>query len=75
MGCSSYRSDLGGITSGEPIHWTEHASWSPIENMGIDHGGFDVLVAEQLLNGADIVAVLEQVGCKGVPEGVACSSF
>ena len=30
--------------------------------MGVDHGGFDIFVAEEFLHGADVVSVLEQVG-------------
>ena len=33
-----------------------------VKDVGVDHGGLDVLVAEQLLDGADVVAALEQVG-------------
>ena len=30
--------------------------------MGLDHGGPDVLVAQQLLNGAEVLVLLQQVG-------------
>ena len=40
--------------------------------MGVDHGGFDVFVSEEFLDGADVVAVLEEVGGEGVAEGVGC---
>jgi hypothetical protein len=30
--------------------------------MGVDHGGLGVLVAQQLLNGAEILVPLQQVG-------------
>ena len=39
--------------------------------MRVDHRGFDILVTQQILNGADILAVLEQVGGEGVAECVA----
>ncbi len=38
--------------------------------MGVDHGGLDVLVAEQLLHAADVGALLEQASGKGMPKGV-----
>lgn len=49
-----------------------------VEHVGVDHGGFDVFVAEQLLHGADVPsawlrvnsAVFEQVGGEAVPEDV-----
>ena len=39
--------------------------------MGVDHGRLDVFVAEQLLDGADVVAGHQQVGREAVAEGVA----
>jgi hypothetical protein len=46
-----------------------------LENMGVDHGGFDILVPKQLLDSADIVAILEEVGGEGMPEGVGGDKF
>jgi len=43
--------------------------------MGVDHGGFDVFVSEEFLNGANVVAVLEEVGGEGVTEGVRGDGF
>ena len=43
--------------------------------MGVDHGGFDVLVPEEFLDGADVVAVLEKLGGEGVAEGVRGDGF
>ena len=33
-----------------------------VRDVDVDHGGGHVTVAEQLLDGADVVAVFEQVG-------------
>ena len=44
---------------------------SPVQHVGVDHRRIDVFVSEQLLHGADVVAVFEQVSGEGVPEGVA----
>jgi len=41
-----------------------------LEDMGVDHGGFDVFVAEEFLDGADVVIVLQEMGGEGVTEGV-----
>ena len=38
--------------------------------MGIDHGRTDVLMPKEFLDRPDIVAVLKQLGGKGMPEGV-----
>lgn len=43
--------------------------------MGINHGGFDILVPEQLLHRADIVDVFEKVGGEGVAEGVRADTL
>ena len=43
--------------------------------MGVDHGGFDVFMTEEFLDGADVVAVLEKVGCEGMAEGVTADAF
>jgi hypothetical protein len=38
-------------------------AWAPVQDVCVDHGGADVLVAEEFLNCPD-VAVLQQVGGK-----------
>jgi hypothetical protein len=37
-----------------------------LQDVGIDHRGADVLVAEEFLDGADIVSGLEEVGGEAV---------
>src|SRR5437870_4501911 len=44
-----------------------------VENVRINHGGLEILVAQKLLNRADIISVLDQVGREGVAERVAAS--
>lgn len=41
------------------------------ENVGVDHRGGNVPVAEELLNRPDVLPVLEEVGGEGVAQGVA----
>ena len=43
--------------------------------MGVDHSGLHVLVAEQLLYGADVVAGLEQVRGEAMAEGVGADGL
>ena len=38
-----------------------HSSGPPIQDMGTDHGGSHVFVAEQFQDGAYVIAALEQV--------------
>jgi hypothetical protein len=39
--------------------------------VGVDHRGAEVFVAQELLDGSDVVAGFEQVGRERVPEGMA----
>ncbi len=39
--------------------------------MGIDHRRFDITMAEEFLDSADVVAHLKQMCAKGMPEGMA----
>ena len=45
------------------------------DDVGVDHRCAEVFVAEQALDGADVVAVLQEAGGEGVTEGVARSVF
>lgn len=46
-----------------------------MQHMGVDHRRFDVAMAQQLLNCANVGAAFEQVHGEGVPEGVAGGPF
>jgi len=46
-----------------------------MEDVGINHRRFHILVPQQLLHGADVVAVFEQVGSEGVAEGMGGDVF
>jgi hypothetical protein len=54
-----------------------------LKNISVDHGGLDILVTEQFpwlarqdrLDGADIVAILEKLGGKGMPESMRRNGF
>ena len=43
-----------------------HSQWTATEHMGVDHRGAKILVSQQLLNRADVVSGLQEVGGKGV---------
>ena len=49
---------------------TADAEWPTVQHMGVDHGGSDIVVAEQFVNCANVMATLEQVGGKGMTEAV-----
>ena len=46
-----------------------------VEDVGIDHGGAHILVAEQFLYGTNIIAGFEKMGSKTMPQGVGCDAF
>ncbi|OGP89159.1 MAG: hypothetical protein A2157_11090 [Deltaproteobacteria bacterium RBG_16_47_11] len=64
------RGQEGQYTSNLSIQGTSDAKNILFGNMGIDHGGLKILVTQQLLNGPDIVSVLQEVGGKTVPQGM-----
>ena len=53
-----------------PVGRAPDAGRTTVEDMRVDHGRVHVPVAQQFLDGLDIVAVREQVGREGVPQGV-----
>ncbi len=52
------------------IDRTANFSATPIQYMGVDHGGFHVFVTEQFLNGSDIIGILKHRCGERVTEGV-----
>lgn len=46
-----------------------------MKDMGIDHRGFDVAMAQQLLDGSNVRAAFEQVRGKRMAEPMARGSF
>ena len=52
------------------IQGASHAQDILSGDMGVDHGGLEVPVAQEFLYGSDVVAVFQQVGCEAVPQGV-----
>lgn len=43
-----------------------------VDDMGVDHGGVQITVAHQLLDGSDVLAAFEQVSGKAMAQGVWC---
>src|SRR5665811_2136111 len=48
-----------------------HATTAPVQDMGVDHRGAHILVAEKLLDDANVVACFEQLRGGGMAERVA----
>ena len=53
------------------VERTSDGEAAAMEHMGVDHRCFEVLVAEQILDGADVVSILEEVGGEAMAERVA----
>ena len=66
---------LAVISGGLGVEGRFDGEAAEFHNVGVDHGGFDVFVAEEFLDGSDIVAGLEEVGGEGVAEGVGGDVF
>lgn len=62
----------------EAIHRTPHGRSAPLQDMGIDLRGFHVLMSKQLLHGSDVIADINQMCRKAVPQRMhalhACES-
>jgi hypothetical protein len=49
---------------------TRHPLAALLKDVGLDHGRGQIVVSEELLNGADVGAALEQVGGEGMAKGM-----
>jgi hypothetical protein len=54
---------------------TPHARRTTIEDVGVDHRRAQIPMAQQFLNGADVVTVLKKVRREGMPERVTGCLF
>ena len=48
------------------VQWAPYTMTALVQYMCIYHGRGNILVAEQFLRGANIVAIFDQVGCKRI---------
>jgi len=59
------------MVGGELVDGAEDGSGAAVEDVGVDHRGIEVCVAEEFLDGADVGAGFQEMGGEGVAEGVA----
>ncbi len=65
---------FGSSPSTQFVERTPHSSdFRLFHDVGVDHGGRDIVVAQKLLHRADVIATLEQMGGKAVAQGVAAA--
>jgi hypothetical protein len=57
------------------VEGTLHASSASVEHVRVDHGGLDAGVAEQFLDGANVIARLQQMRGEGVAKRVTGGAF
>jgi len=50
----------------EPVRRALDAEAAAVEDMGVDHRGSDVAVPEQLMDGANVIARLQEMRCETV---------
>ncbi len=55
----------------EPVRGTANGSRPTVQDVGVNHGGADVGMAQEFLDGSNIVAILQQMSGEGVSERVA----
>ncbi len=67
IGC--FRLALIGIAS-QPIRRAADTPPAAVQNMGVDHGRADVLVAQEFLHRADVVTIGQQMRGKRMPKRV-----
>jgi len=54
----------------ESISGGADGAGASIEDVGVDHGGLEIGMAEKFLHSSNIVPVLEKVGGKAMAKGV-----
>src|SRR5262245_32668507 len=57
------------------IEWTFHCQAAAVKNMCVDHGSFDIFMAEKLLDRSYIIAIFEEMSGKTMAEGVRGDGF
>jgi hypothetical protein len=51
------------------------AASGSVQNVGVNHGGLQILVSQKLLDRPDIVSLFEQMGGEGMPKGRHLTGF
>ncbi len=58
----------------EPVRGTANGSRPTVQDVGVNHGGADVGMAQEFLDGADVVSVFQEVSRKGVAQCVSAEA-
>jgi len=67
----------GGVSArvGSVVQWATDTQNTLTDYVSVDHGGFDILVAQEFLNRADIHASFQEMGCERMAECVWAHAF
>ncbi len=65
----------GGSWIEDAVSGTRDSARAAVEDVRIDHRGAHVVVAQQLLNRADVVPIFEEIGGEGVAQAVRGGSL
>jgi hypothetical protein len=76
-GSKQHRGGRGtcGSSREDSVRGAADGARAPVEDVSVDHGGADVVVAQELLDRSDVMAILQQMGGEGVPECVAAHAL
>ena len=58
---------------GEVVQWAPDSVAALLQDVGVDHGGADVRVSRQGLDGANVRAPLQEMSGKAVP-AISCTT-
>jgi hypothetical protein len=58
-----------------PVRGASDRAWAAVQDVSVDHGGADVVVAQELLDRPDVVTIFQQVGSERVAKCVAAYTF
>ena len=50
------------------VGWGDDAQRAAFEDVRVDHGGVEIRVAHQVLNGSDVLPALQPMGCATWPQ-------
>jgi hypothetical protein len=72
-GLVSLSAGKGGDRAISTIEGAANATWASVEDVGVDHRRANVVVSKELLDGADVVTLLQEVG--GKTNGASCGRW
>jgi hypothetical protein len=59
----------------KPVHSTADASWTSVEDMGVNHRCLNIFVPQKFLDISDFVPGFEEMGSEGMPKSVVSGAF